>query len=149
MESEDSVETITSRKRILVAVRHAGLKCICDALGSEFDVSVVHTVEEAQSRLVDDISAIVCGVHFDGGQMLDFLAYVKSRPDTRAIPFFVALGSDRGYSGPIVNAIRIATGVLGSQGFIDLSGFMNAAKQEQAYQNFRFGIREIASAVAC
>jgi hypothetical protein len=143
------VETITSRKTVLVAVRHAGLKSICDALGAEFNVAVVHTFDEAQSRLRDDISAVACGVHFDSGRMLDFLTYAKSRSVGRAVPFYVVLGSDRGYSGAIVDAIRIATSVLGADGFIDLSAFMNQAKQEQAYENFRFGIREIVSVISC
>lgn len=135
------MKTITSRKTVLVAVRHTGLKSICDALKPEFDLAVVHGFEEALSRLEGDISAIACGVHFDSGRMLDFLAYVKSNPRTQAIPFYVVLGSDRGYSEAIVDAIRIATSVLGADGFVDLCTFMDADERKQTCEDFRAGMR--------
>jgi hypothetical protein len=137
------MEILTSRKTVLVAVRPSGFQTICDALKPEFNMAVVHTLEAARSRLnSDDISAIVCGVHFDSSRMLDFLTYAKSNPRTKKIPFYVVLGSDYAYSEAIVDAIRIATGVLGAEGFVDLSMFADTEDEEQAYENFRFSMRK-------
>jgi hypothetical protein len=129
-------------KKILVAVRPNDLDTVSIALGSEFDVIVCHTLEAAQRQLDADVGLIACGVRFDSGRMFELLRYAKADTRTRDVPFFLLLGSSKGYSQPILDGIRSAAKVLGASGFTDLSRLKKDIGEELAYTRLREVVRQ-------
>jgi hypothetical protein len=137
--------TSAPAKKLLVAVRPKDTRLLLDVLGTEFDMAICHTYEDAMRRFDEPIGLIVCGVHFAGDRMFDLLSLAKCAPEMRSVPFFVVLGKNIGYSEVIVDSIRSATRLMGADGFVELSALESDVGQEQAYENLRQGIRDILS----
>lgn len=136
------MERKASSKKVLVAVRSKDLDTVSTALGTEFDLIICHTLEDALAHLDEPIGLIACGVRFSNGRMFDFLRAVKANPNTRQVPFYLMLGEGTKYSRAILTGIRRAAEVLGSNGFTDLSRLENHLGKEQAYERLRKVIRQ-------
>src|SRR5687768_6318891 len=98
----------SAERKVLVAVRPQDLSTVSDALGSEFDLIVCHTLDEVKAHLDDDIGLIACGVRFDNGAMFDLVRLVKQQPNTKDIPIYLMAGDGVNYSKPILDGIRSA-----------------------------------------
>ena len=135
------MENQASLKKVLVAVRPADLHIVSSALGSEFDLIVCHTVEDAQSHLDERIGLIACGVQFGDDRMFDLLLAAKENPHTRQVPFYLLVGEGAKYSPAILHGIKRAAEALGASGFTDLSRLESDLGKAQAYQRLRDVIR--------
>lgn len=131
-----------SSKRVLVAVRPKDTLIVSEALGSEFDVTICHSLEEATSQLDENTGVIACGVHFDSGRMFDLLRFAKANPKTQSIPFFILLGDEKGYSQSILDGIRSAAKLLGATEFTNLPMFKAQLGEQQAFERLRQVIRQ-------
>lgn len=132
---------MTQAKKILIAVRPQALPIVLRTLGSEFNVVVCHSLQDAKLHLNEQVGLIGCGVHFDSGATFDLLSYAKANPDTRPIPFFMLIGEAEQYTKAILEGIRSAAGILGAQGFIELSRLHNDGGKEKANAHLRQAIR--------
>src|SRR5690606_3030360 len=120
-------------------------KAVSEALGNEIDIVFCHTVEEARAALEGDIGIIVCGVHFDGGKMFEFLRFVKQNPATQSIPFFAVLGGTGRYSDSILQGIESAAKLLGAQRLLNLPELIEKVGKEEAFRQIRQGVRQLLS----
>jgi hypothetical protein len=110
--------TSGSRGRILVADTSAGAKAIQNVFGREFELIHARSIEQALPALRNRLSAIVCGLHFDGSRMFDLLRAAKGG-FSRDVPFicYRDLESDLGAS--VIEGLEIATAVMGATAFVD------------------------------
>jgi hypothetical protein len=133
---------IVSRK-MLLAVRPVDLQAISDVLGSEFDLIICYTLEQAIEHINDDIALIVCGVRFDQGSMFDLLNAVRANPHTNSTPYYLIVGEDTKYSASILEGIRKAAIIKGVDGFIELAKLTLDMGREQAYGRIREKLRAL------
>jgi hypothetical protein len=131
-----------SPRKVLIAVRPADIHIVSAALGSEFDLIICHTLNDAVANLSADVGLIACGVRFDSGRMFEFLDAAKAHPATQALPFYLILGTGKGYSKAILHAIKTAATVRGVTAFTDLSGLEAKLGKEDAYELLRSVIRK-------
>jgi hypothetical protein len=138
------VETRPARK-LLVAARPQDVHLAYEALGTEFDLVICHSLTTAKAALSENIGLIACGVRFDEGRMLDFLRYVKENPKTQSIPFFCIIGAGKSFSPAVLEGIKQAVLILGANRIVDLSELRKKVGDEQAYETLREVIRKILS----
>src|SRR3954469_12614480 len=136
------------KRRILIADNPAGYATLALILGDEFTLVPVYTLVEALDLLqnasvapAQAIDAIVCGLHFEGSQMLRFLECVKAYPRTRAIPFIGCRAQATQLRDPALAASREACEALGAIAFIDLPERQSRAGAEKAAVEFRDAVR--------
>jgi hypothetical protein len=141
------VKTGTTRK-LLVAVRPQDIYLVFEALGTEFDLVICHSLTTAKAVLGENIGLITCGVRFDEGRMLDLLRYVKENPETQSIPFLCVIGAGKSFSPAVLKGIKQAVLILGANGIIDLSELRRKLGDEQAYETLRQVIRKVLSCPA-
>ena len=136
------------RRRVLIADDPAGYAALALVLGNEFTLVPVYTLTEALDLLQNtaaargrSIDAILCGLHFEGSQMLRFLECVKAYRATQAIPFigFRALATQ--LRDPSLSAMREACEALGAVAFIDLPELKDRSGAEKAAVEFREAVR--------
>jgi CheY-like chemotaxis protein len=137
-----------ARRRVLIAEDPAGYAALALVLGTEFTLVPVYTLTEALDLLQNavaargqGIDAIVCGMHFEGSQMLRFLECVKAFPRTRAIPFIGCRALATQLRDPALAATREACEALGAIAFIDLPELQSRAGAEKAAVEFRDAVR--------
>ena len=136
------------RRRVLIADHPAGYAALALVLGNEFTLVPVYTLTEALDLLQNTavarhqrIDAIVCGLHFEGSQMLRFLECVKAYRPTRAIPFIGCRALETALRDPSLAAMREACEALGAIAFIDLPELQSRAGAEKAAVEFREAVR--------
>lgn len=136
------------RRRVLIADDPAGYAALALVLGTEFTLVPVYTLTEALDLLQNTavardrrIDAIVCGLHFEGSQMLRFLECVKAYRQTQAIPFIGCRALKTALRDPALGAMREACEALGAIAFIDLPELQSHAGAEKAAVEFREAVR--------
>ena len=136
------------RRRVLIADSPAGYAALALILGNEFTLVPVYTLVEALDLLqnasvapAQAIDAIVCGLHFEGSQMLRFLECVKAYQRTSAIPFVGCRAQATQLRDPALAAMREACEALGAIAFIDLPERQSRAGAEKAAVEFRDAVR--------
>ncbi|MBV9191534.1 MAG: response regulator [Betaproteobacteria bacterium] len=136
------------RRRVLIADDPAGYAALALVLGNEFTLVPVYTLTEALDLLQNAavarnrrIDAIVCGLHFEGSQMLRFLECVKAYRPTQAIPFIGCRALATALRDPSLAAMREACEALGAIAFIDLPELQSRAGAEKAAVEFREAVR--------
>ena len=107
------------------------------ALGENINVVVRHTCEDAKAALDDNIGLIVCGVHFDSGQMFEFLRFAKQHPKGKSVPFVVVLGETGRYSPAIIQGIERAVKVRGADVFFDIAKKIQDSGKEEAFKQIQ------------
>ena len=139
------------RRRVLIADEPAGYAALALVLGNEFTLVPVYTLNEALDLLQNTavarnrrIDAIVCGLHFEGSQMLRFLECVKAYRPTQAIPFIGCRAVATALRDPSLSAMREACEALGAIAFIDLPELQDRAGAEKAAVEFREAVRAAA-----
>lgn len=120
-------------KKILAAVRPDDVRLVTEILRPEFELAFCHTLSEARNALTQPYDAIVCGLHFDDGNMFELLQFVKSDPKTRPIPFFCIKGTGSPLSPSIFKSIVIAVEKTGAESFVDVSDLAKTLGKENAY----------------
>ncbi|RZI42337.1 hypothetical protein EGT07_14085 [Herbaspirillum sp. HC18] len=128
--------------KLLIAVRPEDVPQSSDVLGTEFDIVWCHAFKEAQAQLDAGVSMVVCGVHFDDGNVFDLLRYARSHPRIADVPFIIVLGADSRYSPAIVQSIRSASRLLGVTAFADLNRLAEKVGRERVRDVLRQGIRD-------
>lgn len=106
------------RGRILVADTPAGAKMIQNVLGADFELIHARSIEQALPALRTRLSAIVCGLHFDGSRMFDLLRAAKGG-FSRDVPFICYRDLESDLGPPVIEGMEIATAVMGATVFID------------------------------
>ncbi len=136
------------KRRVLIADNPAGYATLALVLGDEFTLVPVYTLVEALDLLQNTsvargqaIDAIICGLHFEGSQMLRFLECVKAYPRTSAIPFVGCRAQATQLRDPALAAMREACEALGAIAFIDLPERQSRAGAEKAAVEFREAVR--------
>ncbi|HTM59852.1 MAG TPA: response regulator [Burkholderiales bacterium] len=136
------------RRRVLIADDPAGYAALALVLGNEFTLVPVYTLTEALDLLQNTavarnkrVDAIVCGLHFEGSQMLRFLECVKAYRPTQAIPFVGCRSLSTALRDPSLSAMREACEALGAVAFIDLPELQSRAGTEKAAVEFREAVR--------
>jgi len=136
------------RRRVLIAEDPAGYAALALVLGNEFTLVPVYTLNEALDLLQNAavarnhrIDAIVCGLHFEGSQMLRFLECVKAYRPTQAIPFIGCRSMATALRDPSLSAMREACEALGAIAFIDLPELQDRSGAEKAAVEFREAVR--------
>ncbi|HZE59443.1 MAG TPA: response regulator [Burkholderiales bacterium] len=137
-----------AKRRVLIADDPAGYAALALVLGEEFTLVPVYTLVEALDLLQNTsvargqaIDAILCGLHFEGSQMLPFLECVKAYARTRAIPFIGCRAVATQLRDPALSAMREACEALGALAFIDLPELETRAGAETAAVEFREAVR--------
>lgn len=142
----------SAKPRALVADSPEAFQVISAALGDEFDLVAVHTVDEALDILQGSavmtgraVDVIIAGLHLEHSQMLSFLQCVKAYPPTRNVPFICcrALPTQLSYGGGLA-AMREACEALGALAYIDITEQGKRAKKEAAAVEFREAVRAAA-----
>jgi len=135
-------------RRVLIAENPGGYAALALVLGHEFTLVPVYTLNEALDLLQNTavarnqrIDAIVCGLHFEGSQMLRFLECVKAYRPTQAIPFIGCRVLATTLRDPSLSAMREACEALGAVAFIDLPELQDRAGTEKAAVEFREAVR--------
>ncbi len=137
-----------AKRRVLIADDPAGYAALALVLGEEFTLVPVYTLVEALDLLQNTsvargqaIDAIICGLHFEGSQMLRFLECVKAYSRISAIPFIGCRTLATQLSDPALSATREACEALGAIAFIDLLERQSRAGAENAAVEFREAVR--------
>jgi hypothetical protein len=120
------------RARILCAVVPNSILLHSEVVQPLYDVTIVTTLCEAYAALASvHFNLIVCGVHFDDGQMPLLLHHCRSEPRLNAIPFV----GFRAHAGRLPEAtyahIREMTNLLGAV-YVDLVHWIDTRGRERA-----------------
>ncbi len=144
----DAAPPPARRKRVLIADEPAGYATLALVLGNEFTLVPVYTLTEALDLLQNSavarshgVDAIVCGLHFEGSQMLRFLECIKAYKPTQAIPFIGCRAIATQLGDPALSAAREACEALGAIAFVDLPELQSRAGTEKAAVEFREAVR--------
>jgi hypothetical protein len=130
-------------KKLLVAIRPDDIHIMEDVLAAEFQIILCHTLADARSALAESLDAIVCGLHFDDGNMFELLQLVRSSPATKTAPFFCIKGVGGELSPSIFKSIVIATEKMGADGFVDISDLAARLGERQAYDVVREALHHL------
>jgi CheY-like chemotaxis protein len=130
------------RKRVLIAESREGFRTLAGILGDEFTLVPVHTLVEGQDLVrTHAVDAIVCGQHFEGSRMLQFLETVKAQPRAADIPFICCRTTPTSLRTTALAAMREACEALGAVAYIDLPELERDAGAERAAIEFRDALR--------
>lgn len=127
--------------KILVAVNPKDVAMMSDALGFEFEAVICHTIKEALSRLDQNISLVLCGLRFDGGQIFELLRHVKNNPSTKAIPFYSVAEKKNIFTPAILGSVQLAGKAMGADGFINLFDVADTDTEQTAHERLRHTVR--------
>lgn len=122
----ESMESKRASGKILVAVRPADVAMMFDALRFEFDAVICRSFKDAKLKLEGSISAVFCGLRFDGGLIFELLQHARVTPATRAIPIYSVVKCQNIFSPAILVSIQLAGKTLGANGFINLFDVTNS-----------------------
>jgi hypothetical protein len=137
------MESKRASGKILVAVRPADVAMMFDALGFEFEAVVCHSLKDAKLKLDDSISAVLCGLRFDGGLIFELLRHAKTTPATSAISFYSVVECNNIFSPAILISIQLAGKALGANGSINLFDVTNSDGEPTAHDKLRQTVRQI------
>jgi hypothetical protein len=130
-------------KKLLVAIRPEDYTMLSDALGDEFDMTVCHTLADAKAALGSHINLIICGLHFDDGNMFPLLEHVRANPATSVTPFFCVKGAGGAMSPAIFKSVIIATERMGADGFVDVARLRGQLGDAHTYAVLREELHRI------
>jgi hypothetical protein len=135
------MESKRASHKILVAVRPKDVAVMFDALGFEFEAVICHSFKEAQLKLDESISVILCGLRFDGGLIFELLRHARASPKTKTIPFYSVVESKNIFSPAILVSIQLAGTALGADGLINLFDVTNMNGEPDAHERLRQTVR--------
>ena len=134
----------SAKPRALLAESPTAVAVISNILGDALDVIAVSTESEALDILQGSamvagrgIDVIICGQHFEGSQMLDFLQCVKAYKPTSRIPFICCRVLPTHLSENMLAAMRDTCEALGALAYIDLIGTEKRQGADAAVVQFR------------
>jgi hypothetical protein len=126
-----------AQARILCGVLPDSIVRRSNVLQPLYDVTFVTTLEQAHAALAaDNFDLIICGVHFDDGQMPLLLQHCKTEPRLQPVPFvgFRALGGRLPESTYV--QIRKMTTLLGGV-YVDLFHWIDTRGSERALSDLK------------
>ncbi|MDB5822034.1 MAG: hypothetical protein JWR21_738 [Herminiimonas sp.] len=129
-------------KTLLLAVRPEDRELVVDAAGGEFNAVIVTSLAEARSALAGQIDAIVCGVHFNEGNMLSFLDEVWADVKSKNIPFLCVKGA----AGRLHPESYAATKMICEQRgveFLDVTQMIEDMGRDHVYEKIRKRLHDI------
>ncbi|WP_334189304.1 hypothetical protein [Noviherbaspirillum sp.] len=125
-------------KTILIADEQQDIPVLRLALGDAFDVTVSITFNDALHQLeTRRFNAILCGLHFDEGRMFDLLNLVKSRQNTKDIPFICINTLNTVLSDAVIRVVEVAANATGTHGFIEFSKWRKELGDDAAFAKLR------------
>jgi hypothetical protein len=125
------------RARILCGVLPDSIIRRSNVLQPEYDVTFVTTLDEAHAALsAVDFQLVICGVHFDDGQMPLLLHYCQTEPRLKSVPFV----GFRAHAGRLPEStyvqIRKMTTLLGGF-YVDLVHWTDTRGRERALSDLK------------
>lgn len=117
---------------LVVADSVAAFRSVHQGLGTAF--SAVHAADSqaAKALIQPTTPAVLCGAHFDDGRMFDLLRWLKATPALAGIPFLVTRVGRDGLDEAMYESVKVASSVLGGNGFLDLHHWRQTHGQEEA-----------------
>jgi hypothetical protein len=130
-------------KNLLVAIRPDDVELMRSALAADFGLSFCHSLAAARAGLAAPVDAVICGLHFDDGNMFELLRQLRFQSDTRRLPFFCVKGAGNALSPAILKSILIATEKMGADGFADLPNLQRQYGDELAFEILRDAVHRM------
>lgn len=129
---------------IVVADTVPALQQLHRDLGSAWPLAGAQTLAQAQQAVTAQTPLILCGCHFDEGRMYDLLRWVRSQAALRHIPFLTTRVLEGELDGAMYESVKIATGALGGNGFVDLPRWERRYGAQAAAQRFAEKVKAMA-----
>jgi hypothetical protein len=129
-------------KKLLLAVRPEDQELVLDAAADEFDAVIVTSLAEAQTALAGQVDAIVCGVHFNEGNMLSFLDDVRATARTAKTPFLCVKGADGRLHPESYAATKMVCQQRGVE-FVDVTQMIADLGRDHVYGELRKRLHDI------
>jgi CheY-like chemotaxis protein len=126
------------REVILIADNVDGIAALKRALaGGDVTFVTATSMADARGHLKAGLKLILCGVHFDGGRMFEFLRVAKETPATASVPF-VCVRAVGVLAKPLVpRGIEIAARALGAEAYVDHLHDQNTLGEDKAVRALR------------
>ena len=106
---------------IVVAESAPGFRQVSDTLAaSGLPLLGVDSVAQAKAAVRADTPLVLCGCHFDEGRLYELLRHIKARPVFAGIPFLTIRVEAGELDDALYESVKIATALLGGNGFVDL-----------------------------
>src|SRR5690348_10462447 len=105
---------------IVVADTGDAVDQLQQSLAGVWPLASAQTLAGARQAVNGDTPLILCGCHFDEGRMYDLLRWVRGQPALRHIPFLTTRVLEGELDDAMYESVKIATGALGGNGFVDL-----------------------------
>jgi hypothetical protein len=109
-----------------------------------FGQVVANTLPEAKAAVTPETPLVICGCHFDDGRMYELLRHLKACPALAGIPFLSVRVLAGELDDAMYESVKIATRVLGGNGFIDLFRWRQLYGEAEADRQFAERVAELA-----
>jgi hypothetical protein len=106
---------------------------IMSAILKDNDLTFVNSIDQARSALSPNFNLIICGLHFENGQMYDFLKFSKAYQLTTDIPFLCIQLTGGILPYGAFKSMVTAFNVLGGDMFVQLAKWRIELGDEQAF----------------
>ncbi|TFZ07922.1 hypothetical protein [Ramlibacter humi] len=113
-------------------------------LDGTWPLSTAQTLSHARQAVNGDTPLILCGCHFDEGRMYDLLRWVRGQQPLRHIPFLTIRVLEGELDDAMYESVKIATGALGGNGFVDLLRWERRYGPQAAGQRFAEHVKAMA-----
>jgi hypothetical protein len=107
-------------------------------------LDAARTLDQARQAITPDTPLVLCGVHFDEGRMYDLLRWLRAQPELRHIPFLTMRALEGELDDAMYESVKIATGALGGNGFIDLMRWERRYGAHEAARRFADAVTGLA-----
>jgi hypothetical protein len=131
-------------QKVLAAFPSKAIPTLERILGGHVGLLPVHSLPHTQALLqsnADNISLVVCGVHFDESRMFDLLRYVRESFPHMPVACCRVLEM-KWLSRISIQPIALSAASLGAAMFFDLPGRAEEVGREAAEQEFRSALLE-------
>jgi hypothetical protein len=129
---------------ILVADTPEAFDMLRGVLASQGPLVRAGTLEEAKKLVHGDTRLVICGCHFDEGRMYELLRWMRTQPALVATPFLSIRVLEGALDDAMYESVKIATRVLGGDGFVDLYRWQRKYGPDKAAARLAEGVRQLA-----
>ena len=122
---------------VLLAARPVARAPFREALGTDAEIVEVETLEEAVKLLKkkDEPKLVCCTVYFDESRMFDLLRWIRA--ERAHIPVVCARAMPKDITKISMEAVRIASDVLGATTFVDVPALTEKYGADAAMSTLR------------
>lgn len=131
-----------STPRLLICTVPEMVDAAVGGLAQHYACTITVSVSDACSHLDVVPDAILCNLHFDDGRLFDFLSFVRTHPNGRAVPFIVSQSREM-LTPSMIKGIEAASRSIGIEAFIEVYRW----RQEFGADGADDRVREVIDAV--